>query len=86
MQEWIAGDHITLTKNPYYFRAAEGYPKFDQLVFRFISDPNAAISELAAGHCDILDPSVRLDTQVALLQQMQQSGAIHASITPGIGN
>ena len=83
VHEWIAGDHITLTKNPYYFRVAEGYPKFDQLVFRFISDPNAAISELSAGHCDILDPSVRLDTQVALLQQMQQSGAIHASITPG---
>ena len=82
--EWIAGDHITLTKNPYYFRAAEGYPKFDQLVFRFISDPNAAISELAAGHCDILDPSVRLDTQVALLQQMQQSGEIHAAIIPGM--
>src|SRR5690349_7199157 len=31
LQEWSAGDHITLTKNPYYFRAAEGYPKFDTL-------------------------------------------------------
>ena len=84
MHEWIAGDHITLTKNAYYFRAAAGYPKFDQLVFRFLSDPNAAISELAAGHCDILDPSIRLDTQVALLLQMQQSGQIHASIVPGM--
>lgn len=84
VQEWIAGDHITLLKNPYYFRASSGYPKFDQLVFRFISDPNAAISELTAGHCDILDPSVRLDSQVALLLQMQQSGDIHASITPGM--
>ena len=84
MKEWIEGDHITLVKNPYYFRAAQGYPKFDQLVFRFISDPNAAISELAAGHCDILDPSVRLDSQVALLLQMQQSGDVRASITPGM--
>ena len=84
VHEWIAGDHITLKKNPYYFRASSGYPKFDELVFRFLSDPNAAISELTAGHCDILDPSVRLDTQVALLLQMQQSGEIHASIVPGM--
>ena len=84
MKEWIAGDHMTLTKNPYYFRAAQGYPKFDQLVFRFISDPNAAISELTAGRCDILDPSVHLDTQVALLQQMQKSGQIHSSFAQGM--
>ncbi len=84
LQEWIAGDHITLTKNPYYFRAAEGYPKFDQLIFRFITDPNAAISELTAGRCDILDPSVHLDTQVALLQQMQQSGEVHTYFAPGM--
>ncbi len=84
VQEWLAGDHITLLKNPYYFRAPAGYPKFDELVFRFLSDPNAAISELAAGHCDLLDPSVRLDSQVALLQQMQQSGQIETSIVPGM--
>ncbi len=83
IQEWVKADHITLTKNPYYFRSAEGYPKFDQLTFRFISDPNAAISELTAGRCDILDPSIHLDSQVALLQQMQQSGEVHASIIPG---
>jgi peptide/nickel transport system substrate-binding protein len=84
VQEWTAGDHITLTKNPYYFRASEGYPKFDELEFRFISDPNAAISELTAGRCDILDPSVRLDGQVALLEQLQQSGEARASIIPGM--
>lgn len=83
MQEWIAGDHITLAKNPYYFRIAQGYPKFDELVFRFISDPNAAISELAAGRCDILDPSVHLDTQIALLQQMQQSKEVRTTFAQG---
>jgi peptide/nickel transport system substrate-binding protein len=84
VQEWTAGDHITLTKNPYYFRASEGYPKFDELEFRFISDPNAAISELTAGRCDILDPSVALDGQVALLEQLQRSGEARASIVPGM--
>jgi peptide/nickel transport system substrate-binding protein len=84
VKEWIAGDHITLIKNPYYFRASQGYPKFDQLVFRFLPDANAAISELAADRCDILDPSVNLDSQVALLQQMQQSGEIHAYFARGM--
>jgi len=84
VQEWTPGDHITLEKNPYYFRASEGYPKFDELEFRFMSDPNAAISELTAGRCDILDPSVRLDGQVDLLEQLQQSGQARASIVPGM--
>ncbi len=82
IQEWIKGDHITLAKNQYYFRASEGYPKFDKVVFRFIPDPNTAISELTAGRCDILDPSTHLDTQVALLQQMQQGGTVHAYFVP----
>ena len=54
-----------------------------ELVFRVISDPNAAISELTAGRCDILDPSIHLDTQIALLQQMQQSGEARASFAQG---
>ncbi len=84
IQEWVAGDHITLEKNPYYFRAAQGYPKFDQLVFRFISDPNQAISELIGGGCDLLDPSINLDSQVALLKQMQQADQIQAYFTQGL--
>jgi peptide/nickel transport system substrate-binding protein len=84
IQEWAAGDHISLTRNLNYFRASEGYPKFDQLVFRFISDPNAAISEMTAGRCDVLDPSIRLDGQVALLRQLEQSGQARSSIVPGM--
>jgi len=82
IQNWAIGDHITLTKNPYYFRASDGLPKFDMLTFRFISDPNAAISQLTSGGCDILDPSINLDTQVALLQQMQDANQIQAFFTP----
>ena len=82
IQNWAIGDHITLTKNPYYFRASDGLPKFDILTFRFISDPNAAISQLTSGGCDILDPSINLDTQVALLQQMQDANQIQAFFTP----
>jgi peptide/nickel transport system substrate-binding protein len=84
IQEWIAADHITLAKNPYYFRAAEGYPKFDTLTFRFIPDANTALSELVAGRCDILDPTIRLDHLAGLLQEMQASEQAQAFFAPGM--
>jgi peptide/nickel transport system substrate-binding protein len=84
IQEWVAGDHITLTKNPYYFRAADGYPKFDTLSFRFIADPDTALSELVAGRCDILDPSIRLDNHASLLKEMQAGEQAQAFFTPGM--
>jgi peptide/nickel transport system substrate-binding protein len=84
IREWVAGDHITLAKNPNYFRAAEGFPKFDTLSFRFIADPNTALSELVAGRCDLLDPTIRLDGHVGLLQEMQSAGQVQAFFTPGL--
>jgi peptide/nickel transport system substrate-binding protein len=50
------GDYIRLGKNPFYFRAHEGLPKFDTLIFRFIGDnAHASISALLSGECNILD-------------------------------
>lgn len=84
VDEWLDGDHITLTKNPYYFRAAEGYPKIDSISFRFIADPNMALSELVAGRCDIIDPAIRLDNQADLLKKMQAAEQAQAFFTPGM--
>ena len=84
VQEWVTGDHIKLTKNPFYFRAAEGYPKFDILNFRFIADPNAALTELVAGRCDILDPSIRLDNNASLLEEMQAGEQAQVFFAPGM--
>jgi peptide/nickel transport system substrate-binding protein len=82
--EWIAGDHIALVKNPYYFRAVDGYPKIDMLSFRFIPDPNTALSELVAGRCDILDPGIQLDNQAGLLQEMQAAEQAQVFFTTGM--
>jgi peptide/nickel transport system substrate-binding protein len=68
IEEWLSGDGIYLKKNPNYFRAGEGLPAFDKIIFRFVADPNLAISQLIAGTCDVLDPSIPLDNQVELLQ------------------
>ena len=81
IQEWVAGDHITLVKNLNYFRASQGLPRIDLLTFRFITDPAVAISDLLAGSCDLLDPSIHLDGQVQLLRSMQTQGQLQAYFT-----
>jgi peptide/nickel transport system substrate-binding protein len=82
IRDWASGDAITLTKNPYYFRADEGLPKFDILVFRFVAAPEAAISELLAGKCDLLDPSLRLEGQASLLRTFAAQGQLAALFAP----
>ncbi len=74
LDEWKAGESLHLVRNLNYFRAESGFPKFDELNFLIYPDPNAAITALVDGKCDVLDPSVRLDGQVGLLQQMQTDG------------
>jgi peptide/nickel transport system substrate-binding protein len=84
VKEWIPNDHITLIKNPYYFRLRDGYPKIDEIHFRFISEPDVALSELIAGRCDVLDPSINLENHVGLLQEMQSAEQAQAFVTTGM--
>lgn len=74
VESWKPGEGIQLVKNLNYFRAESGLPKFDGLTFLFTPDPNAALTALVDGTCDVLDPSINLDGQVSLLQQMQTDG------------
>jgi peptide/nickel transport system substrate-binding protein len=83
-KDWSAGEYIRLEKNPLYFRAAEGLPKFDTLTFRFIKDAPTGISALIAGQCDILDTSLRLDSQIDLLTELERNNQVKlvTSTTP----
>ena len=74
IDEWEAGKSIHFVKNLNYFRAGSGLPKFDELTYLIFPDTDAAMTALVDGTCDVLDPSVRLDGQVGLLQQMQIDG------------
>jgi peptide/nickel transport system substrate-binding protein len=82
--DWAAGEYIRLGKNPNYYRASEGLPKFDALVFRFIKDAPTGISSLIAGQCDILDTSLRLDGEIDLLNELQRNDQVKllTSTTP----
>ncbi|HPH96180.1 MAG TPA: ABC transporter substrate-binding protein [Anaerolineaceae bacterium] len=74
IDEWTRGDHITLSKNPNYFRAAEGLPRFDHLVFRFAKNGAAeALQMLQSGECDLLDRSTHVEDQAAAVAGLLNS-------------
>ncbi len=83
VKEWVAGDHITLVKNPAYFRTSEGLPKVDFIQFRFLeTTPEQSLEALLTGACDILDESTLLDEQISTILELQQAGKLTAAITP----
>jgi ABC-type transport system substrate-binding protein/serine/threonine protein kinase len=51
MSERLPGDHYTLVRNPRYYRAGEGQPYLDKVVFR-IAGPDAILKDLQAGSID----------------------------------
>ena len=71
IDDWESGVQLHFIKNLNYFRSASDLPKFDELTFLIFPDTNSALTSLVDGTCDVLDPSIRLDGQVGLLQQMQ---------------
>ncbi|MBC8505936.1 MAG: hypothetical protein ISR58_03660 [Anaerolineales bacterium] len=80
IKEWTAGDHITLDRNPNYFRSAEGLPAFDHLVFRFVPDTKTAVDALLVGECDYLDQSSLDLSQIQRLQEAQSDNQIYFEV------
>lgn len=73
MVEWVAGDHITVERNPNYFRANEGLPKLDKVIYKFIPDTNQLLAQLLAGEVDLgTQDGMSLDQAPFLLQAEQQ--------------
>jgi peptide/nickel transport system substrate-binding protein len=76
IDEWVADDHISLHANPLYFRAAEGLPYFDNLVYRFVADNNEALSAVLAGECDLVQQTAGLETQLDALLQLEKEAKL----------
>jgi peptide/nickel transport system substrate-binding protein len=84
LDEWVKGDRINMSKNPDYFRASEGLPYFENLVYRFVgADSNANIAAILSGECDIVDQTSSLDDQSELLLSLQAAGQLQASFVTG---
>jgi peptide/nickel transport system substrate-binding protein len=52
VHEWVTGEYISLTRNPYYWRA--GLPAVERLVFVFIDDPEEALAALLRGDVHVV--------------------------------
>jgi peptide/nickel transport system substrate-binding protein len=83
IDEWKAGDHISLSRNPAYYRLSEGLPYFDNLVFRFVNSRESAISALLSGECDLVDETTHLELSGAQLLQLQDSGRVAVASVAG---
>jgi len=84
IDEWVQGDHISLYKNPNYYRADEGLPAFDHVVFRFTgSNPQATIAKLLSGECDVTTSSSHLMLQSERLLELHASGKLNTDIVIG---
>ena len=85
VEEWVSGDHITLSRNRRYFRAAEGLPYLDHVVFRFTSGASDMIADLLAGKCDIGVQDGDFRPFMPLLIQAEQDGLLKVASAPGNG-
>ena len=84
-KEWSSGNYISLERNASYFRfASQNLPRFDTLTFLFVKDAVAGISALVSGQCDMLDTSLRLESEIDLLTELQRSEQVKllTSTTP----
>jgi peptide/nickel transport system substrate-binding protein len=83
IDDWVAGDHITLSRNLNYFRAPEGLPHFDHVVYRFMENGNEAIDALVIGECDFIDRTVLFDENIPRLRNEQADGKLSFSVQTG---
>jgi peptide/nickel transport system substrate-binding protein len=77
LKQWVPGQRIVTERNPHYFRAAEGLPYFERLVFRFTGQQvERNLADLQAGHCDLLTLDTGLGAQLDQVREVEAGGAI----------
>jgi peptide/nickel transport system substrate-binding protein len=71
IENYVHADRIRLRKNPYYYRAEEGLPRYDELVFRFVgTDLNRNLDYIFEGNCDLLDQEASWVSEILTLQDL----------------
>lgn len=67
LDSWTRGEQITFSANENYFRAVEGMPYYDRLIYKFIASTDEALSAMEQGQCDILEESYALENRFGAL-------------------
>lgn len=85
IEEWKPADYLRLIRNPNYFRADEGLPRFDVLTFHFLGEQaDNNLAALAEGVCDIVDQTTLLEEVVYVVHDQETAGKLksYASLGP----
>ncbi len=76
-KEQIKGSHVSLTKNPDYWR---GTPAFDEVNYRVFVNGSAKVQNLRSGQLDIIDEMPARDAKV-----IQDDANLQLFSAPGLG-
>lgn len=85
VDDWVRGDHITLSRNPNYYRADEGLPYLDQVVFKIMADEREVIAGLLSGACDVGAHDNGYNALMPLLVRLEEEGLMEVASAPGGG-
>ncbi|MFO7742123.1 MAG: peptide ABC transporter substrate-binding protein [Anaerolineae bacterium] len=85
VEEWAAGDHISLLRNPHYFRADESLPIVDRVRFRFAADAWDMVAALLSGECDVATHDPELIDVMPFLVRAEERGLLQVVSAPGAG-
>lgn len=53
IEEWVAGESIKLKRNENYWRASEGLPFLDEVIFKIIPDSASLVAAMKSGEVDV---------------------------------
>ena len=82
--EWLPGDMIQLSANPYYYKAAEGLPKLNYLTFQYYPDVDGIIGPLLSGPCHMIAQSALDPGQLPFLTEANAAGLLQTNIQSGV--
>ena len=83
VDEWVTGEYIALSRNPYYFRAGDGLPLLDRVKFRFAANGSEMLSYLLSGECDVATHDAEFESLVSTLVEVEKEGLLRMVTTPG---
>lgn len=84
IEEWEYGAHIRLRRNPNYFRADEGLPRFEHLIYRFTGENTSVnLAKLLNGECDLLEQNAPMDDMTAEFLELDRTGELQLITSPG---
>jgi peptide/nickel transport system substrate-binding protein len=75
LTEWVAGNHMTFARNPYYFEA--GKPAIDEIVVQIIPDENVRKQMLIQGDADL-----DMWTTEPVIAELQNESNVVVSLSP----